>query len=76
MAQKTQKTTTTKIAKKTPIKKTTTVTAPRTPTTLDDFKSALLTVSLLANAFVLVGWIALQVTTQYDLQVATFLFVR
>lgn len=42
----------------------------------DDFKSALLTVSLLINAGILIGCIALQVTTQYDLQVATFLFVR
>jgi len=48
----------------------------RTPTTMDNFKSALLVVSLLANAFVLVGWLAIRLTTQYDLQVATFLFVR
>jgi hypothetical protein len=48
----------------------------RAPSTLDDFKSALLMVSLTINAFILVGWIALQVTTQYDLQVATLLFVR
>lgn len=48
----------------------------RLPTTVDNFKSALLVVSLLANAFILVGWLAIRLTTQYDLQVATFLFVR
>ena len=48
----------------------------RIPTTMDDFKAALLVVSLLANAFILVGWLAIRLTNQYDLQVATFLFAR
>ncbi|OGL21509.1 hypothetical protein A2707_05745 [Candidatus Saccharibacteria bacterium RIFCSPHIGHO2_01_FULL_45_15] len=41
-----------------------------------DLKTAILVVSLFINAFVLVGWILLQVTTVYDFQVATFLFIR
>ncbi|RYX78414.1 hypothetical protein EON76_05970 [bacterium] len=41
-----------------------------------DLKTAILVVSLLINAFVLVGWILLQVTTVYDTQIAAFLFVR
>lgn len=42
----------------------------------DDFKHALLAVSLLANAFVLIGWVALQITSRYDYQIALFLFYR
>lgn len=45
-------------------------------TLASDFKHSLLIVSLLANAFVLIGWVALQVTTIYDYQVAAFLFYR
>ena len=41
-----------------------------------DFKNAVLIVSLLVNAFVLIGWVTLQVTTYYDAQVAAFLFAR
>ncbi len=41
-----------------------------------DAKNALLIVSLIINAFILIGWITLQVTTIYDAQVATFLFAR
>lgn len=41
-----------------------------------DAKNALLIVSLLVNAFILIGWITLQVTTVYDAQVAAFLFTR
>lgn len=41
-----------------------------------DAKNALLIVSLLVNAFVLIGWVTLQVTTAYDAQVAAFLFTR
>ncbi|MEP7204703.1 MAG: hypothetical protein ABI716_00735 [Candidatus Saccharibacteria bacterium] len=48
----------------------------RTASTVNDFKNSLLVVSLLVNAGFLIGWLALQVTTQYDHQVATFLFVR
>lgn len=41
-----------------------------------DIKHAVLMVSLLANAFILLAWIALQVTTIYDYEVAKFLFYR
>lgn len=41
-----------------------------------DVKNALLIVSLLVNAFILIGWITLQVTTAYDAEVAAFLFTR
>lgn len=46
----------------------------RVPTTGDDVKSALLVVSLVVNAVVLIGWITLQVTSKYDEQVAQLLF--
>ncbi|HSW77909.1 MAG TPA: hypothetical protein VLG36_03865 [Candidatus Chromulinivoraceae bacterium] len=41
-----------------------------------DLKTAVLIVSVVANLFVLTAWIALQVTTQYDGQIANFLFTR
>lgn len=41
-----------------------------------DIKHAVLIVSLLANAFILLAWIALQVTTIYDYEVAKLLFYR
>lgn len=41
-----------------------------------DIKHAILIVSLLANVFILLAWIALQVTTVYDYEVAKFLFYR
>lgn len=41
-----------------------------------DLKTALLIVSLVANLFIFTAWVALQVTTQYDTQVAGFLFNR
>jgi hypothetical protein len=44
--------------------------------TFDDFKTAVLVISLLGNAVVLISWLVLHVTTQYDEQIATFLFVR
>ena len=44
--------------------------------TNEDAKNALLIVSLTINAFVLIGWITLQVTNAYDYQVAAFLFTR
>lgn len=44
--------------------------------TEQDAKNALLIVSLIANAFVFICWIVLQVTTVYDAQVAAFLFTR
>lgn len=42
----------------------------------EDVKHSVLIVSLLANLFILTSWIAIQVTTQYDAQVASFLFSR
>lgn len=42
----------------------------------EDFKHSLLIVSLLANTFILVAWVTLQVTSQYDYEIATFLFFR
>jgi len=41
-----------------------------------DLKTAVLIVSVVANLFVFTAWVALQVTTQYDMQVASFLFNR
>ena len=41
-----------------------------------DAMVALLIVSLTINMFILVGWFTLQVTSAYDAQVASFLFVR
>ena len=41
-----------------------------------DAKNALLIVSLAINMFIFIGWIALQVTTAYDYQVAALLFTR
>lgn len=50
---------------------------PVEPTQADkDAKTALLIVSLTVNAFILVGWVTLQVTNIYDYQVAAFLFTR
>ena len=60
--------------KKTAIKKSTSLTPLRAPTTSDDFKSALLVVSLTINAVVLISWITLKVTSKFDAQVANFLF--
>ena len=39
-----------------------------------DVRNSVLIVSLIANLFVLTAWIALQVTNQYDVQLANFLF--
>ncbi len=39
-----------------------------------DLKNAILIVSLVANLIILTTWIALQVTTRYDSQLATFIF--
>jgi hypothetical protein len=41
-----------------------------------DLKTAVLIVSVLANLFVFTAWIALQVTTKFDVQIANFLFNR
>lgn len=54
-------------------------TAPSTakvPTVVDDLKTAALVVSLAVNVAVFTGWLAIKITTQYDLQVAQFLFSR
>lgn len=41
-----------------------------------DLKTAVLIVSVVANLFIFTAWLALQVTTQYDHQIASFLFNR
>lgn len=41
-----------------------------------DLKTAVLVVSVVANLFLFTAWVALQVTTQYDTQIAGFLFNR
>jgi hypothetical protein len=41
-----------------------------------DLKHSIMIVSLIANLVFLTGWIALQVTTQYDAQIASMLFTR
>lgn len=41
-----------------------------------DLKSAVLIVSVVANLFILTAWIAMQVTTQFDSQIAVLLFNR
>ena len=41
-----------------------------------DLKNSLLVVSLVANLIVVTAWIAIQVTSQYDSQLASFLFTR
>lgn len=48
----------------------------RVPTTGDDFKTAALVVSVTINLAVFVGWLAIKLTTEYDDQVASFLFSR
>jgi 2-C-methyl-D-erythritol 4-phosphate cytidylyltransferase len=50
--------------------------SPKAPSVGDDFKNAALVVSVAINIAVLTGWLAIKVTTQYDLQVAQFLFSR
>jgi hypothetical protein len=41
-----------------------------------DLRNSLLIVSVVANLFILTAWIALQVTTQFDFQISSFLFNR
>lgn len=41
-----------------------------------DMVVAALVVSVTINLFILIGWVALQVTSAYDSEVASFLFVR
>ena len=44
--------------------------------TNQDLMISVLIVSLTVNLFVLIGWVALQVTSVYDAEVAAFLFTR
>lgn len=44
--------------------------------TIHDFMTILLIVSLSLNFLVLITWIILRTTTQYDLEVYNFLFTR
>ena len=53
-----------------------TVPGVREASTTNDFKNAVLLVSLTLNAAVFIGWLILRVTTEYDAQVYNFLFVR
>lgn len=46
------------------------------PTAYEDFKNAALLVSVTINVAFFVGWLALQITTQYDSQIAYLLFNR
>ncbi len=48
----------------------------RSITLSQDFKNAILIVSLLINIAFFIGWLALQLTTQYDAQVFHLLFNR
>lgn len=41
-----------------------------------DLKNSILIVSIVVNLIVLTSWIALQVTGQFDSQIASFLFTR
>lgn len=41
-----------------------------------DLMMSVMIVSVTVNAFVLIGWITLQVTTIYDAEIAAFLFTR
>lgn len=43
---------------------------------VEDLKHSVLIVSIVINLAILTGWIALQVTTQYDGQVAALIFSR
>ena len=41
-----------------------------------DVRNAILVVSIVLNLFVFIAWLAMQVTTRYDAQIAGFLFNR
>lgn len=41
-----------------------------------DLKTSVLVVSVVVNLFIFTAWVAMQVTTQYDTQIAGFLFNR
>lgn len=42
----------------------------------EDLKTAVLVVSVVVNLFVFITWLAIQVTTRYDDQIANFIFNR
>lgn len=44
--------------------------------TSQDLRNAVLIVSVVVNLFIFIAWLAMQVTTQYDAQIAGFLFNR
>jgi F0F1-type ATP synthase assembly protein I len=50
--------------------------ATKQPTTAEDFKTAALLVSGTINVAIFVGWLAVQLTTKYDYQVALLIFGR
>lgn len=50
--------------------------AAATQYTSRDVKNSIFIVSIVANLIVLTAWIALQVTTQFDGQLANFIFNR
>ena len=41
-----------------------------------DLKNSILILSIVANMFIFTAWIAIQVTTQFDGQLASFIFNR
>jgi hypothetical protein len=45
-----------------------------TAKTMQDFKSAVLVISVIINLMVFIGWLVIKVTSKYDEQVAQFLF--
>jgi hypothetical protein len=44
--------------------------------TTNDFKTAILIVSIAVNLVILTAWIIMQITTKYDGQIYSFLFTR
>jgi membrane-associated PAP2 superfamily phosphatase len=54
----------------------TTIAAAADQIAVRDFKNSLFIVSIVANLVILTAWIALQVTTQFDSQLANFIFNR
>lgn len=41
-----------------------------------DVRNAVFVVSVVLNLFIFIAWLAMQVTTRYDAQIASFLFNR
>lgn len=65
-----------KVAKKTTVAKAkvTKAVAKKAPAISDDFKNALLIVSVTINLAIFIGWLALKLTNVYDSQVYKMLF--